>query len=105
LNLIANRIVLVEAGKKGAVARKCKKSGGSSGTDLGETFDQGRPRLQQAAGNGDYDDYDEGLPISFFRHFAQGEEPPDTGGGRFFSFDATLGLLATRWRLWRRGDS
>jgi len=33
------------------------------------------------------------------------EEPPDTGGGRIFSLDATFGLLATRWRLWRRGDS
>jgi len=35
-------------------------------------------------------------PISFiFRLVAQGEEPPDTGGGRVFSFDATFGLLAT----------
>jgi len=24
------------------------------------------------------------------------EEPPDTGGGRVSSFDATFGLLATR---------
>jgi len=39
------------------------------------------------------------------RPFAQGEEPPDTGGGRVFSLDATSDLLATRWRIWRRGDS
>jgi len=39
------------------------------------------------------------------RHFAQGEEPPGTGGGRVFSFDANFGLLATRWRRWRRCDS
>jgi len=25
----------------------------------------------------------------------QGEEPPDTGGGRVFSLDASFGLLAT----------
>jgi len=31
------------------------------------------------------------------------EEPPDTGGGRVFSLDAALGLLATRRRLGRRG--
>jgi len=36
----------------------------------------------------------------------QGEEPLDTGGGRvFFSLDASSGLLATRRRLGRRGDS
>jgi len=37
----------------------------------------------------------------------KGEEPPDTGGGRVFSLDAALGLLATRrrLRLGRRGDS
>jgi len=35
----------------------------------------------------------------------QGEEPPYTGGGRGFSLDAALGLLATRQRLGRRGDS
>jgi len=28
----------------------------------------------------------------------------DTGGGRVFSLDAALGLLATRRRLGRRGD-
>ena len=39
------------------------------------------------------------------RLFAQGEEPPNTGGGRVFSLDATSGLLDTRWRLWRRGGS
>jgi hypothetical protein len=55
-----------------------------------------RQRHQRAAGNNDYDDYDEGLSISFFRHFALGEEPPDTGGGRVFSFDASFGLLANR---------
>jgi len=33
--------------------------------------------------------------ISFFRLFAQGAEPPDTGGGRVFSLDTTFGLLAT----------
>ena len=33
------------------------------------------------------------------------EEPPDTGGGRVFSLDATFGLLATRRRLGRRRDS
>jgi len=27
------------------------------------------------------------------------KEPPDTGGGPVFSFDATSGLLATRRRL------
>ena len=41
----------------------------------------------------------------FFRLFAEREEPLDTGGGRVFSLDASFGLLATRWRLWRRGDS
>jgi len=35
----------------------------------------------------------------------KGEEPPDTGGGRVFSLDAALGLLAARRRLGRRGDS
>jgi len=35
----------------------------------------------------------------------QQKGPPDTGGGRVFSLDATFGLLATRWRLWGRGDS
>jgi len=34
----------------------------------------------------------------------KGEEPPDTGGGGVFSFDAALGLLATRRHLGRRGD-
>jgi len=33
------------------------------------------------------------------------KEPPDTGGGRVFSFDASFGLLATRRRLRRRGCS
>jgi len=33
------------------------------------------------------------------------QEPPDTGGGRVLSFDETFGILATCWRLWRRGDS
>jgi len=32
------------------------------------------------------------------------EEPPDTGGGRVFSFDAALGLLAIRRCLGRQGD-
>jgi len=36
--------------------------------------------------------------ILFSRTF-EGEQPLDTGGGRVFSVDATLGLLATRWRL------
>jgi len=54
-----------------------------------------RPRL--AAGNDDYDN--EGRYL-FFRLVAfKGEEPPDTGGGRVFSLDAALGLLATRRRL------
>jgi len=35
----------------------------------------------------------------------KGEEPPDTGGGRVFSLDASSGLLAMRWRLWRRSGS
>jgi len=35
----------------------------------------------------------------------QGEEPLDTGGGRVFSLDASSGLLATRWRLWRQSGS
>jgi len=35
----------------------------------------------------------------------KGEEPPDTGGGRVFSLDTALGLLATRRRLVRRGDA
>ena len=34
-----------------------------------------------------------------------GEEPPATGSGRVFSFDASSDLLATRWRLWRQCDS
>jgi len=29
----------------------------------------------------------------------------DTGSGRVLSLDATVGLLATRWRLWRQCDS
>ena len=37
--------------------------------------------------------------------FAQGGDPPDTGGGRLFFSLATFGLLATRRRLRRRGDS
>jgi len=41
--------------------------------------------------------------LFFSDFFAKGEEPPDTGGGRVFSLDATYGLLATRRRLWRRG--
>jgi len=36
---------------------------------------------------------------------AEGEEPPDTGGGRVFSLDATSGLMSTRWRLWRQSGS
>jgi len=36
---------------------------------------------------------------------AQGEEPPDTGGGRVFSLGATFGLLATRRLMGRRRDS
>jgi len=32
------------------------------------------------------------------------KQTPDTGGGRVFSLDAALGLLATRRRLGRRGD-
>ena len=43
--------------------------------------------------------------IFFFDSLLKGEEPPDTGGGRVFSLDAALGLLATRRRLGRRGDS
>jgi len=43
--------------------------------------------------------------LFLFRLVAQGEEPPYTGGGRVFSFKATIGLLATRRRLGRRGDS
>jgi len=39
----------------------------------------------------------------FVRLSAQEEEPPETGGGRVFSLDATSGLLATRRRLGRRG--
>jgi len=41
----------------------------------------------------------------FIRPTNQGEEPPDTGGGRVFSLDATSDLLATRRRLGRRGGS
>jgi len=37
--------------------------------------------------------------IYFFDSLPKGEEPPDTGGGRVFSLDATSGLLATRRRL------
>jgi len=35
-----------------------------------------------------------GLTDFSFFDIAQGEEPPDTGGGRVFSFDASFGLLA-----------
>jgi len=53
-------------------------------------------------GNDDYD-YDEGRYL-FFDSLLKGGEPPDTGGGRVFSLDAALGLLALRRRLGRRGD-
>jgi len=43
--------------------------------------------------------------IFFFDLLLKGEEPPHTGGGRVFSFDATFGLMATRRRLGRRGGS
>jgi len=33
------------------------------------------------------------------------EHPQEYGGGRVFSHDASSGLLATRWRLWRQSDS
>jgi len=49
--------------------------------------------IRQVAGNDDYDDdynNNEGRYI-FFRLFAQGEEPPNTG----FPLDATSGFLAT----------
>jgi len=35
----------------------------------------------------------------------EGDEPLDTGGGRVFSFDASSGLLATRWRHRRQSGS
>jgi len=41
----------------------------------------------------------------YFGKTIQGVEPPDTGGGRVFSLDASSGLLATRWGLWRQYDS
>jgi hypothetical protein len=54
------------------------------------------------AGNDDYDDYDYydvGCPIFFVStFFASRREPPDTGGGRVFSLDASSGLLATARR-------
>ena len=61
--------------------------------------------LRLAAGNDDYD-YDEGRYI-FLRLVAQAREKnlliPAVAGS--FSLDASLGLLATRRRLGRRGDS
>jgi len=62
--------------------------------------------LRLEAGNNDYD-YDEGRYL-FFRLVAQGSREknlliPAAAGS--FSLDATLGLLATRRRLGRRGDS
>jgi len=41
----------------------------------------------------------------FFSRTSQGEEPLDTSGGRVFIFDASSGLLATRWRLLRQSNS
>jgi len=51
--------------------------------------------IRQVAGNDDYDDYNnnEGRYL-FFRLFAQGEEPPNTGGGR---------ILLPRCNLWSSG--
>jgi len=43
--------------------------------------------------------------IFSFDSLLKGEEPPDTGGGRGFSLDATLGLMATRRRLGHWNDS
>jgi len=52
--------------------------------------------IRQVAGNDDYDDdynNNEGRYI-FFRLFAQGEEPPNIGGGR---------VLLPRCNLWSSG--
>jgi len=52
--------------------------------------------IRQVAGNDDYDDdynNNEGRYL-FFRLFAQGEEPPNTGGGR---------VLLPRCNLWSSG--
>jgi len=54
--------------------------------------------------------FDDFLTTNFLTIFSsrtfQGEEPLDTGGGPvFFSLDASSGLLATRRRLGRWGDS
>jgi len=60
--------------------------------------------LRLAAGNDDYD-YDEGRYL-FFDSLLKGEEPPlIPAAAGSVSLDATLGLLATRRRLGRRGDS
>jgi len=52
--------------------------------DFCDDYDYG---IKQVAGNDDYDDdyNNKEDRYLFFRLFAQGEEPPNTGGGRFFS--------------------
>ena len=69
--------------------------------DFCDDYDYG---IKQVAGNDDYD-YDEGRYL-FFDSLLKGEEPPIIpAAAGSFSLDATLGLLATRRRLGRRGDS
>ena len=84
--------------------------------DFCDDYDYG---IKQVAGNDDYDygikqagnddyDYDEGrYQYLFFRLVAQGRREknlliPVAAGS--FSLDASLGLLATRRRLGRRGN-
>jgi len=56
------------------------------------------------AGNDDYN-FDKGRYL-FFDSLLKGEEPPHIpAAAGSFSLDATSGLLATRRRLGRRGDS
>jgi len=62
--------------------------------------------LRLAAGNDDYD-YDEGRSISisfFFTRCSREKNLLIPAAAVFFSLDATLGLVATRRRLGRRGD-
>ena len=113
LGCFENKIIFLGVGfwmDRGVCVCRCSKKIRHQGQVAGnDDYDYG---IKQA-GNDDYDYDDEGrcryADIFFFDSLLKGEEPLDPGGGRVFlspSIDATLlGLLATRRRLGRRGDS
>ena len=81
--------------------------------DFCDDYDYG---IKQVAGNDDYDygikqagnddyDYDEGRYLFFSTLCSREKNLLIPAAAGFFSLDATYGLLATRRRLGRRGNS